>query len=183
MSREHGHFVSTRKQAERVINRHKRFWISDCGCRVRLGRKCRRSRVDVCLSFSDPGPKGASGGGGAKKVTRAFVDALLRHAEEKHLICQPFHFGPSGGAQGVCFCCDDCCFLFNPKPMPYNKGTLIERTDKAVCIHCGKCANVCFFGARRMKGKKLAVKRALCSGCGLCVDVCPSDAVTMVKRD
>jgi Pyruvate/2-oxoacid:ferredoxin oxidoreductase delta subunit len=182
MSGEHGHDVSTHEQAERIINRHKAFWVSDCGCRVGRGRKCRHGRMDTCLSFSDPGPKGASGGGATKKVTRAFVDALLQHAAAEHLICQPFNFGRKSGAQGVCFCCDDCCFLFNPKPQPYHKGTLIERTDKATCINCGKCVKVCFFGARRMKGKKLAVNRRRCSGCGLCVDVCPSDAITMVKR-
>ncbi len=182
MSGEHGHFVSTRAQAARIINRHKVFWVSDCGCRVAMGRKCRHGRMDTCLTFGDPGPNGASGGGNPKRVTRAFVDALLMHAAEKHLICQPFSFGRQGGSQGICFCCDDCCFLFNPKPMPYNKGPLIESTDKAVCIQCGRCVKVCHFGASAMKRRKLAVDRALCSGCGLCLDVCRVGAIEMVKR-
>ncbi len=182
MSGEHGHRVSTRKEAERIINRHKRFWVSNCGCRVGRGGKCKRSRMDVCLSFSAPGPKGASGGGGVKKVTRKFVDGVLKEAAEKHLICQPFNYGTTNGANGVCFCCDDCCFLFNPKPAPYNKGSLIESTDFDACIHCGKCVKVCFFGARRMKRNKLAVDPRLCSGCGLCLDVCPAHCIRMVKR-
>ncbi len=182
MSGEHGHRVSTHAEAARIINRRRAFWVSDCGCRVGGGRKCKRSRIDVCLSFSDPGPKGASGGGGTRKVSRAYAQLLLREAAVRHLVCQPFDYGRKSGAQGVCFCCDDCCFLFNPKPAPYNKGSLIESTDQAVCINCGKCTTVCFFGARTMKAKKLSVKRTLCSGCGLCVDVCPSDAITMVKR-
>jgi len=108
------------------------------------------------------------------------VAGVLKLAEEKHLVCQPFDFGK--GYVGVCFCCDDCCYLFNPKPIPCNKGTLIESTDKATCINCGKCVKVCYFGARAMKGARLRVNRRRCSGCGLCTDVCPVDAVTMVKR-
>jgi pyruvate formate lyase activating enzyme len=138
--------------------------------------------MDVCLSFSDPGPKGASGGGGTKKVTRAFVDAVLMEAAGKHLICQPFDYGKRPGARGVCFCCDDCCYLFNPKPQPYHRGTLIERTDRSACIHCGRCVKACFFGARSMKRKVLAVSRRRCSGCGLCLDVCPVNCIDMVKR-
>ena len=180
MSGDHGHRVSTRKEAERIINRHKQFWISDCGCRVGRGRKCKRSRIDTCLAFSDPGPKGSSGGGGTRKVTRKFVDALLKEAADRHLICQPFDYGKA--ACGICFCCDDCCFLFNPKPAPYTKGKLIESTDAAACIACGKCVKVCHFGARKMKRRKLTVDRDLCSGCGLCLDVCPVTCIRMVKR-
>ena len=182
MSGDHGHRIATREQAERIINRHRTFWVSDCGCRVGRGRKCRHGRTNVCLSFGNPGPKGASGGGNTKKVTRAFVDKLLAHAAAEHLIHHPFNYGKDPIGTGVCFCCDDCCYLFNPKPAPYAKGTLIERTDKQVCIHCGRCTKVCYFGARTMKRKKLHLNRRLCSGCGLCTDVCPADAIEMVKR-
>lgn len=53
-----------------------------------------------------------------------------------------------------------------------------------VCIGCGKCVNVCPFGAIQWKTLRDGTKRAqvletVCQGCGLCNATCPPKAVQL----
>ena len=50
----------------------------------------------------------------------------------------------------------------------------------ADCTHCGLCAEVCHFHARRMEDGLLVVAHDNCYGCGLCVDICPEDCIRMM---
>jgi dihydroorotate dehydrogenase subfamily 1 len=50
--------------------------------------------------------------------------------------------------------------------------------DEERCTACGRCAEVCAFGAVRMPaGGKARVQAERCIGCGLCVSVCPADCI------
>jgi dihydroorotate dehydrogenase subfamily 1 len=48
--------------------------------------------------------------------------------------------------------------------------------DPEVCNGCGRCEEVCAYGAARLNGKA-KIEPAACIGCGLCVSVCPVDAI------
>lgn len=173
------HYVCTRDEARAILDRQKRFWVSNCGCRERRGG-CARSRIDLCLEFR---PVNASGGSGLREISRAEVEEILREAEARHLVMRPFRDESRQQTEGFCVCCDDCCgYFLSPTEERCDKGALIQSTDAAACTDCGDCTHVCYFGARKMEDGRLAVDSDACYGCGLCLDVCPAGCIRMVAR-
>jgi ferredoxin len=174
------HYVCTRDEAGELIRTNDRFWISNCGCREARG-KCERSRIDVCLQFVEVTAADLSG---LRVATREEAEGILKEAEAKHLVSRPFRDEHTKTrTEGICFCCDDCCGYFtDPGDYDCEKGRLIEQTDMEKCTDCGLCADVCYFGARKMEGGRLVVRRVRCYGCALCLDVCPEDCIRMVER-
>jgi NAD-dependent dihydropyrimidine dehydrogenase PreA subunit len=174
------HYVCTRDEATRVIDRHTRFWVSNCGCRELRGN-CIRSRIDVCLQFRE---KTAASDSGLREITRADVADILREAETRHLVTRPFRNEQKmEETDGICFCCDDCCGYFtDPGGYICDRGAQIEHTDLDACTDCGECAKVCYFGARKMSGGTLVLHRDDCYGCALCTDVCPETCIEMAAR-
>jgi len=173
------HYVCTLESARKLAESHNRFWVTNCGCRERKG-KCDRSLTDVCLVFNE-----AFLGSGTerKEVVLADVQEILHEAREKHLVSRPFRDETKTSVDGICFCCDDCCYYFLNPQERCDKGELMERTDMPACNDCGECVDVCYFKARSTEGGGLAVDSAKCYGCGLCVDVCPEGCVRLVARE
>ncbi|NDP20287.1 MAG: CoB--CoM heterodisulfide reductase iron-sulfur subunit A family protein [Paludibacter sp.] len=62
---------------------------------------------------------------------------------------------------------------------------IIARVDTDACTWCGKCADVCDYGALKVveiDGKKVAaVNKAVCTGCGICAPVCPVNAIEIAQ--
>jgi ferredoxin len=174
------HYVCTRDRARKIVDEQEKFWVSNCGCRESRD-KCERSRIDVCLEFQD---QTAAEGSGRREASREDVEEILREAEQKHLVTRPFRDeATKTKTEGICFCCDDCCgYFIDPGGYVCDKGDRIERTDMEKCSHCGLCADVCYFGARKMVGGELAIHDDSCYGCGLCIDVCPEDCIETVER-
>ncbi len=173
------HFVCTPDEAKDIVGRHKKFWIAKCGCRKRSG-KCKRSGMEVCLQLASRTAVGSN----FKVITKDEANALIEEAKEKHLVPRPFRNDKNKNKiDGICFCCDDCCSYFQGDDMECDKGTLIESTDKDVCIDCGVCTGLCYFGARNIEGEMLKIDDDKCYGCGICVDVCPMKSITMVPRN
>lgn len=176
----HFHFVCTRDEAREIIDQQNMYWVSNCGCRE-SGSGCTRSRMDVCLFFDTQ-----MGGTGSnlREVDREFVEGILTEAETTHLVPRPFRYeDDKTRVQGICFCCEDCCYYFVEKPPDsFDRGSYIEKTDADSCTHCGVCTEVCYFDARTMGEEKLEVFRDNCYGCGLCIDVCPVPCIQMVER-
>jgi len=60
----------------------------------------------------------------------------------------------------------------------------IATVNLNTCKWCGKCAEVCTYGAIEQgehDGKAIAsVNKALCKGCGACGPVCPVDAIDII---
>lgn len=171
------HYVCTLDEAEALVGRHKKFWVSNCNCREHRG-PCTRSRANVCLQFA---AHTAVESPSKHVAARGEADAILKEAKEKHLVPRPFR-NEKGRLDGICFCCDDCCGYFLGLHGPCDKGKMIESTDTAICIDCGICAGVCYFGARDASGDVLKVDKEKCYGCGVCVDACAMKAITMVPR-
>jgi ferredoxin len=172
------HFVCTLDEAKSMVDKRKKFWISNCNCREHRG-PCKRSRADVCLQFV---AHTAADGPSKHVATRDEVDAIFEEAREKHLVPRPFRNRSRKGIDGICFCCDDCCGYFLGLHGLCDKGKLIEQTDREICIDCGVCAGVCHFGAR-VAEEALKVDREKCYGCGICVDACAMKAIAMVPRN
>jgi len=172
------HFVSTLSEAESLINKHSRFWVSNCGCRERKG-SCAQSRMDVCLMLSG---SFQSSGSDKKEISREDVNAILNEARNGNLVARPFRNDDRTSVDGICFCCKDCCEYFSNPSEVCDKGAFVEKTDIDSCSDCGVCADVCYFNARLIDDDKLSVTTENCYGCGLCVDVCPEACIEMVNR-
>lgn len=177
------HYVATFEEAQKLVDSHDRFWVSNCGCREG-GPGCKRSRTDLCLFFDEVT---SGSGSGLKAVDRQFVDEILKETKEKHLVSRPFRDDQDlTRTQGICFCCDDCCGYFQGTVQgteyTCDKGTLVEQTDLDACTHCGDCIPLCYFQARKMTDGKLEIISDNCAGCGMCRDGCPVDCIAMVGR-
>jgi ferredoxin len=133
----------------------------------------------VCLAFAE---NAAGAGSGRKEVTAADVEALFDEAERAHLVVRPFRNEARTAAEGICFCCDDCCYYFLNPQEECDRGAAVEHTNRAECNLCGECVAACHFHARRLEDQELLVDRGRCYGCGLCRDVCPQNCIEMVPR-
>ncbi len=172
------HFVSTREEAWELARAHDRFWVSNCGCREDHGA-CARSRIDVCLAFRE---NAAGGRSGRREVSRADVSAIFDEAFAKHLVTRPFRGDDRTQVDGICFCCDDCCWYFAHPEDNCDRGAKVAVTNREGCLDCGVCPDVCYFHARWIDDRGLIIDPDRCYGCGLCLDVCTSDCITMVDR-
>lgn len=56
-------------------------------------------------------------------------------------------------------------------------GIPVPEVDETLCIHCGKCSELCAFNAILDLGKTVLVVPHLCHGCGGCTHVCPARAI------
>ncbi len=54
---------------------------------------------------------------------------------------------------------------------------LVPEVDPARCTHCGRCAEVCRYGAIACLPNQTMVFAELCHSCGGCVLACPTDAI------
>ncbi len=59
---------------------------------------------------------------------------------------------------------------------------LIPKVDNKKCTKCGKCAEVCQFGAITVFETGVLVFDGLCHGCGACNIVCPENAITEIPK-
>lgn len=60
---------------------------------------------------------------------------------------------------------------------------LVPRVDIELCDKCGKCSEICHFGAIVAMRKKVLTYPELCHSCGGCQLVCPQKAITEVERE
>jgi len=52
------------------------------------------------------------------------------------------------------------------------------RVDPEACTACGRCVEVCTYGAVAMPpDSKAQIEAGLCIGCGLCASVCPVECI------
>jgi len=94
-----------------------------------------------------------------------------------------------GGAMNeyvICNCCTDGCvpYILNRSlgqdVYPLVPGEWVARVDAASCERCGRCVEVCPFGARRLTESGPLVLE--CFGCGLCAADCKGGATKMIHR-
>ncbi|MCD4783112.1 MAG: ATP-binding protein [Candidatus Eremiobacteraeota bacterium] len=77
---------------------------------------------------------------------------------------------------------DDHLFLKPRIKETINVGIPIPDVDEDICIHCGKCSQVCVYHAITDVGAKVLVFPQMCHGCGACKIVCPVDAITEIDH-
>jgi MinD superfamily P-loop ATPase len=58
-------------------------------------------------------------------------------------------------------------------------GSKIAQKDSSLCTSCGRCAEVCRYGAI---DSTFDISPVHCEGCGTCVLVCPENAITLKEQ-
>ena len=116
-----------------------------------------------------------SGKGGTGKSTVVSSLAVLLSKHKKLIAVDCDVDAPNFG---LCLGVRDKDFDWVPVETGY-KAKLME--DK--CTHCGKCREICRFGAISWNDhkKQPIFNRLLCEGCGSCKLICPSNAIKLVK--
>lgn len=54
--------------------------------------------------------------------------------------------------------------------------------DEEKCTGCGKCYEICRFGAVFSKSERFEIDQFVCEGCGLCSRICPVEAIKMIRE-
>lgn len=83
-------------------------------------------------------------------------------------------------------CADAPCLSICPVKAIYrsHNKTKVVVIDSDICIGCGKCVDICPFGAMLFSGeKKKAFKCELCGGNPACASICPSGAIVYGNRN
>ena len=58
----------------------------------------------------------------------------------------------------------------------------IPSVDESRCDYCGKCADICQYGAITVIGNHVLVFPELCHGCGGCALLCPQKAILEIDK-
>jgi len=74
--------------------------------------------------------------------------------------------------------------LLMPQPLAEAEycGMDVAQIAAEVCTACGKCRDICAFGAVEQRDSDLFTVNDECEGCAACAWVCPTKAVTMVPH-
>ncbi|MBN2600886.1 MAG: ATP-binding protein, partial [Candidatus Marinimicrobia bacterium] len=60
---------------------------------------------------------------------------------------------------------------------------VLAKIDQDICSQCGKCAEICRFGAIPVINGKYTVQPLDCEGCGYCARICPVNAISMEEQN
>lgn len=143
------------------LNKNDKFCTMVCAC-----RKAQRIRGEgvgdiegqMCIGVGDIAEFLVESGKDAHYVTREQVMEILERAERKGYVHQITNLDGPNRIVGICNCSAGSCYglrtsqLFNTPNM--SRSAYRAHVDKAKCVACGKCVEVCPAGAVRL-GQKL----------------------------
>jgi Pyruvate/2-oxoacid:ferredoxin oxidoreductase delta subunit len=180
------HRVLDLSEVEKILRSSENLFLADCGCRS-IHHNC-DSPMDTCLSVNiatDYAEKNPSNH--PHRITVEEALASLRRSHEAGLVHMAYVFKGDEKPKLICSCCTCCCHTLggivgHGITTQVLTSKLIARDDDSKCIDCGKCAERCVLGARKLVQGKKVYDSSRCLGCGLCATTCPSGAIDLVKR-
>jgi Fe-S-cluster-containing hydrogenase component 2 len=172
---------------ETVIKNAAVIALGHCPCRVGYqlaGRGCEHP-TEVCMKFNNLA-RYVIDKGFAREISVQEALEVIRLSEEKGLV----HFvdNAEGEIQHNCNCCGCACWnvgAIRRRAVPRDAimaTYFIRKTDAALCVGCGACAEICPVDAVRMNEEVPVTDENWCIGCGVCATVCPTDAISMEYR-
>jgi len=175
----------TYELAEKVIESHSTFAVSDCICRKEqhiLGKGCDKP-LETCMSFGSTANNNIDLGRG-RKISREEILAILKQADNAGLVLSPAN---SKRPTFICACCGDCCGVLrmaklHPKPSSIISSPYVAAHDDVTCSGCGICVDRCQMDAITIPNGVADMNLDRCIGCGLCVSTCTTGAMTLVRK-
>jgi ferredoxin len=119
------------------------------------------------------------------------MEIIDQHRSTGH-INQAFFKVATGGSMGViCNCCPKCCVSIRATRLAqtikggqdismYARSGYTAKHDAEKCELCGKCVEVCNFGAIEIEDGERIFHTDACMGCELCVENCERGALSLV---
>ena len=152
-------------------------YLNNCDCKSLRGdcglprRTCITYKNGI-NTFADRGLSERIDAKKAKEIVIAADQSGLMHT------CNP---------NGICNCCDDCCYLFRGQKNLNSYGlwpasAYIVEMDSSKCVACGRCVGRCRMNVFTKENRKIYLDADHCVGCGLCVNTCPVQALKLVNR-
>jgi len=184
-------YVLPSKIVEHFIKEANFHWIMDF-CICRKSNQCEDYPIELGCLFLGEAAKDIESSLG-RRVTE---EKALKHVEKcrdaglVHLIGRNkldpvwLDVRPGKKLMTICNCCPCCCLwkmlpdLNNDIEKKIKRMPGVDIEVNGNCIGCGRCIDVCFVDAIKIKDGK-AVIGDDCRGCGRCIEVCPEGAVEL----
>ena len=195
LSEENALLVLDYERASEVIRSASHRGVGVCYCRHKmrhLERAC-AAPMDICMTFNTAAAS-LSRHGYARSVDIPEGLDLLQKAHDNNLV----QFGENVRRRVafICHCCGCCCEAMIAARRfavlnPIHTTNFIPEIEKAECIGCGNCADVCPVEAmtlvsasdpNRTRRKISKLDPSNCLGCGLCVRACRQRCIRLKSR-
>ena len=124
-----------------------------------------------------------------KRLSPEEAKAWLEDFSDKGYVHAVFWWCDMPQAVCICNCDSKYCYAARPKNWyditnVYRKAEYVAEVDQDQCISCGKCQEICQFGAISYDSDGRAqVDPRICFGCGQCRGVCEQNALKLVDRN
>lgn len=182
------------KYANKIVLREPdKLAVMDCPCKLELDDPCQP--VASCIAVGSPLVDfwmDHCQKYHVRRITREeALEIIDEHRKTGH-INQAFFKVATGGSMGViCNCCPKCCVSMRATALAqqikggqeisqYAPSGYTVECDAEKCEVCGRCVEVCHFGAIEIKGGVRIFDPEACFGCELCVENCERGALTLV---
>lgn len=152
-------------------------YLNVCDCKSLTG-KCGLP-TKTCITYKN-GINTFADRGLSERIDAEKAKEIVRDADRSGLMhtCNP---------NGICNCCDDCCYLFRGQKLLDSYGVwpataYVVEMDRDACVNCGLCVKRCRMQVFEKTDGQIKFNTAHCAGCGLCVNTCPRKALRLVER-
>lgn len=165
-----------------IITSNKRFWASDCICRIQkatIGERC-HFPIGLCLSMAPDDNSSRPG-----NITQDEALDMLDLAEELGLVHSVSNI--QGGLSFICNCCGCCCGILRGITDWGMDSSIVQTNYYAeiandTCSGCGTCVGRCQVKAISLVDNIAVIEKALCIGCGLCISGCPTESAKLIRK-
>lgn len=153
-------------------------YLNYCDCRSLTG-DCKMP-TKTCITYRD-GINTFAHRGLSEKIDKERAKEVVKNADKSGLM-------HTVNPNGICNCCDDCCYLFRSQKKRNSTGFWpqshhIVDIHKDACVGCGLCTRRCHFKVFKKEGKEIQLDVSKCVGCGICATACPAGALEMKGRE
>lgn len=177
--------VVTYDQVSEMIDRAQKHAVTNCACRVSMGKTCGKS-IEVCLVF-DNIARTLVERDRARWISKDEAMDILNRVEEEGMVHCISNSADKPAL--ICNCCRCCCTILRGiteigNPNIIATSAFVVSLDEDLCTGCLLCTqDRCPMAIIEEKDDIVVIDSSRCIGCGLCATVCPTEALAMRRRE